>query len=158
MGHETRLEHLPIWPPIITIVRDPVSRWVSAYDMVARQKRHVAEMDRWPTANDVALDPEGRAWLDGYWGRVFHPQTFWLRDAKYALARCWYIAHTETLDDDFEIIRTAIGATECNMPSKPSLRNANQADKSVLSDEAQAVLREHYAEDYELLEGLNHAG
>ncbi len=154
MGHETRLEDLPLWPPIITIVRDPVARWVSAYDMVARQKRHVAEMDRWPTASDIALDPEGRAWLESYWGRAFTPQVHWLRDAKYALRRCWYIAHTETLDSDFEAMRDALGATECVMPIKAALRNANQAEKSILSPEAQGAIRQHYAADYEVLGGL----
>lgn len=154
MGHETLLEHLPIWPPIITIVRDPVARWVSAYDMVDRQRRHVPESDRWPDASAAALDPEGRAWYETYWKPVFYPQTRWLRDARYALRRCWYICHTETLDDDFATIREAIGANDCVMPIKASLRNQNQADKSVLTPEAQAAIREHYADDYELLAGL----
>ena len=154
MGHETTLEALPIWPPIITIVRDPVARWVSAFDMVTRQKRHVPEFDRWPDATTAALDPEALAWLESYWGRAFTPQTHWLRDARYALTRCWYIAHTETLDDDFETIRDAIGAPECVMPIKAALRNANQADKSRVTPEAEAAIRVHYAADYELLEGL----
>ena len=154
MGHETRLEDLGIWPPIITIVRDPVARWISAYDMVDRQRKHVPESDRWPDASAAALDPEGRAWYRSYWGRVFDPQVYWLRDAKYALKRCWYIAHTETLTADFEAIRDAIGATDCVMPIKASMRNANQAAKSVLTPEAQTAIREHYAADYELLARL----
>jgi len=155
MGHETRLEELPLWPPIITIVRDPVARWISGYDMVTRQKRHVPEFDRWPTADAIALDPEGRAWLGSYWGRVFDPQVRWLRSARYAERRCWYIAHTETLDADFETMREALGAIECVMPIKAALRNANQADKSVLSPAAQAAIREHYAADCELMEALD---
>lgn len=154
MGHETRLEHLGIWPPIITIVRDPVARWISAYDMVDRQRKHVPESDRWPDASAAALDPEGRAWYESYWKSPFWPQTHWLRDATYALRRCWYIAHTETLDDDFAAIREAIGAADCVMPTKAALRNANQAEKSALNDEAAAAIREHYAQDYDLLAGL----
>ena len=158
MGHETRLESMPLWPPIITIVRDPVARWVSAWDMCARQMRHVPEYERWPTATDAALNPEALAWLESYWGRAFTPQTWWLRDTKYALKRCWYIAHTETLSADFETIKTAIGAIECEMPGPTSNRRnaaAGHGDtKSVLTPEAIFAITRHYAEDYELLRGL----
>lgn len=151
MGHETRLESMPLWPPIITIVRDPVARWVSAWDMVL-QKRHPPEYERWPTATDAALQPEALAWLEDYWGRVFTPQTYWLRDPAYAWKRCWYIAHTETLDDDFLTIREAIGASG-EMPTG-TRRNAYQGEKSTLTPEAETALREWYAADYELLKGL----
>jgi hypothetical protein len=156
MGHETRLEAMPIWPPIITVVRDPVERWVSAWDMCLRQRRHVPEYERWPDASTAALDPEALDWLESYWGRAFTPQVFWLRDAKYALRRTWYICHTETLSADFEIIRDAIGAVGCEMPTKPRLRNANPAEKSVLSPEAEAAIRDRYAADYRLLKELSH--
>jgi hypothetical protein len=153
MGHNTRLEDMPLWPPIITIVRDPVERWISAWDMCRRQ-RHVTEYQRWPTAEVAALDPEALDWLEGYWGKAFTPQSWWLRDAKYALKRCWYIAHTETLTEDFETIRLAIGAIECSMPDSPGRRNANPGEKSELSLEAELALTARYAEDYELLAGL----
>ena len=150
-----RLESMPLWPPIVTVVRDPVARWVSAWDMCARQKRHVPEYERWPSATLAALDPEALIWLESYWGRAFTPQRHWLRDARYALKRCWYIAHTETLTEDFETIRDAIGATDCVMPApKSSRRNANLEERSVLTPEAVAAIRDHYADDYVLLGDL----
>jgi len=155
MGHETRLEALPLWPPIVTVVRDPVERWVSAWDMCFRQKKHISEYERWPSASEAALDPEALAWLESYWRRAFTPQTYWLRDSRYALKRCWYIAHTETLTSDFEAIRDVIGAVGCEMPAEGSRRrNGNPAEKSVLTSEAERALREHYFDDYTLLEGL----
>ena len=154
MGHKTRLQDMPLWPPIITVVRDPVDRWVSAFDMCLRQKRHVPEFDRWPTATEAALDPEGMAWLQSYWDPAFTPQTWWLRDARYALKRCWYIAHTETLSDDFETIREALGAKGEMPRAKDSRRNANTDAKSHLTAEARAAVREYYADDYQLLRRL----
>ena len=153
-GHKSRLESMPLWPPIITILRDPVERWISAWDMT-QQQRCPPEYGKWPSASACALDPEALAWLEGYWGQVFVPAVWWLRDIDYARSRLWYIAHTETLTQDFEIIRDAIGATDCVMP-RPGHghRNANQGVKSVLTPEAEAALREHYAADYELLEAL----
>jgi hypothetical protein len=153
-GHKARLETLPLWPPIVTVVRDPVERWVSGWDMCFRQ-RHVPQFDRWSSPSAAALDPEALAWLEDYWDRIFAPASWWLRDAKTALARCWYIAHTETLTADFEVIRDALGATECAMPAPGSnRRNANPAEKSTLTPAAIEALREHYAADYALLEGL----
>lgn len=154
MSHSMRLEDMPIWPPIITICRDPVARWISGWDMVLKQ-RVPREYEQWPTAEDAALNPEALTWLEEYWGLVFKPQTYWLRDAIYARTRCWYIAHTERLDDDFAIIRDAIGAVGCEMPNVASRRhNANQGVKSVLTPEAADAVRAYYREDCELLEGL----
>jgi hypothetical protein len=154
MGHTSRLEDLPIWPPIITIVRDPAARFVSAWDMVYRQKSGIPEFERWPTPSEAALVPEARAWLEDYWGRAFLPQVHWLRDASYALGRCWYIAHTETLTRDFETIRDALGLVGCEMPMTVARRNANPGEKSTLTDAAAAAIREHYADDIRLLEAL----
>ena len=155
MGHDMRLEDYPLWPPIISIVRDPVARWISAWDMTYQPNRNIPEYVRWPTANDAALDPEALAWLESYWGRAFWSQCYWLRDAVYTLSRCWYIAHTETLDEDFAIIRDAIGAMGCEMPARTSgRRNANQGVKSILTPVAETAIRAHYHDDYALLRGL----
>ena len=153
MGHMSRLEDMSLWPPIITIVRDPVARWISGWDMCFRRRPGLAEYRRWPTADAAALDPEALQWLTGYWSQVFLPQSWWLRDAKYALSRLWYVAHTETLDADFLTIKDAIGATG-EMPTNPRHRNASPTEPSTLSPEAGAAIREHYAADYRLLEGL----
>lgn len=157
MGHNVTLGRIPLWPPIVTIVRDPVARWVSGFDMVSRQK-HMPQWERWPDASAVATDPEALEWARERWRPVFEPLTYWMPDAAYALQRLWYVAHTETLDEDFRVITEAIGATECRMPT-PDDERRNALDvhggaKSTLTDEAEAALRAYYAEDYELLAGL----
>jgi len=154
MGHKSNLEALPLWPPIVTILRDPVERWVSAWDMT-QQQRCPPEYGKWPSASDCALDPGALEWLEGYWGQLFVPATWWLRDADYARSRLWYICHTETLDEDWRTIRDAIGAVDCAMPPVGNgHRNAQPGTKSLLTPEAVAAVRAYYADDYELLEGL----
>lgn len=155
LGHLTRLRQAP--DPVITIVRDPVDRWVSAHDMCSRQFRHLPESARWPTADSFALDAEGMRWLEARFEHAFFPLVWWLETADYARERCWYICHTETLDADWEVVRRMIGSER----SLPAIGQQHRNDhlqhgtpKSVLSSAAIAALREWYADDYLLLDGL----
>ncbi len=157
MGHGMTLMQLPLWPPIIAIVRDPVARWRSAWDMTARQRTNTyAPFERWgENPNDYPKDPEAMQFLEGHWGKAFWPQTYWLRDAPYALSRCWYIAHTETLTEDFELLRDALDARGCEMPGPTHpARNAVPGSPTVLTDEAKDGIRDYYADDCALLAAL----
>jgi hypothetical protein len=157
LGHQATLSDAP--DPVITIVRDPAERFVSAWDSCARQRKTYARWyDRWPTANHAALDDEAFAWFGATFTYMFEPMTRWLRAAPYALARCAYIAHTETLDDDWPSIAMLAGNPRLTLPPRDH-REANPregygVERSTLSEDAREVLRHRYADDYELLEAI----
>ena len=153
-GHGSRLRDLP--DPVIATVRDPVARYVSAWDMCARQS-HLPQYERWPTASDAALDDEGFAWLTEQFLHAFRPLVWWLESAEYARERCWHICHTETLEADVAAVCARLGL-ERHLPDlghthSNSARSHGTA-KSVLTAEAIAALRERYAGDHELLRGI----
>jgi hypothetical protein len=159
LGHSTSLREAPTSDPIITIVRDPVARFVSAWDMVNQHQMKIAEgkyVRSYHTPDELEIDDAARLfpWLIKTFRYTFRPLTYWLESADFARERCWYIAHTETLDDDWHVIRDRLGLTG-ELPGHGELkRNETQGTTSVLSPGAEAAVRDFYAEDYELLRGL----
>ncbi len=144
-GHSFQLTHMRHGDRALVIVRDPLRRFVSAYDWLVDHDETFA----FPTADSLALDMEG-AWLaQPRELELFKPLTWWLFDAATVLSKASWIAHTETLDEDYA--RLGIGAP---LPLHGAPARNEGTHHSTLSPAAADALREWYAEDYELLEAL----
>ena len=140
-GHPFRLSHLKPGDLAITVVRDPVERFRSAFAWSARQ-----QLWRWPSADALALD--GPELTDD----VFKPQSWWL-DGE--LGRLLWVGRTETLDADVRGLASLLGIGDIRLPMPGSVeRNATPHPHPPLSAEALEALRERYADDYALLEDL----
>lgn len=116
----------------IVIVRDPVSRFRSAWDF------HGAD------------DLEAALGDDRY---AFRPQSWWLVDAETARQRCAYIARTETLDEDFPHILALLGLSPADyrLPRRGERRRNESPHRTTFSSSALALIRARYAADYSLL-------
>lgn len=126
-GHDLR--HTRADGPVVTIVRDPVARFISCYDHFG----HKLDL----TIEQVAQDPERGGW-------PFAPMVTWLD------CRCPYVwvGHTETLEADVERLRAII-------PGVGPLPRHNESRRhSTLSPEGVEAVRAFYADDYALLERL----
>lgn len=126
MGHRPRASTVD---DAITIVRDPVARFISAYD----HQRPDVDIE------ELAQDPSLGGWF-------FDRQTAWLDDEKPLL----WVGHTETLDRDFERLGSLLGLPDARLT--PGY-NASRSH-STLSPEGAASVRTWYAEDYALLARL----
>lgn len=124
-GHRFKLSNVG---EAITIVRDPVDRFISCYDHI---KPDIP-------IEDMARDPDMGGWF-------FAPMTAWLDVDKPLL----WVGHTETLASDFERLRDLLGLTA----DLPAGYNASR-QHSTLSTEGRAAVRAWYADDYALMEAL----
>ncbi len=109
----------------ITILRDPVARFVSCCAL------------KGVDAEAMARDPDAGGWF-------FQPASRWLD----GLMPVW-VGRTETLAQDVERLRAVVPG----MGALPAGHNASCC-KSTLSPGAEARVRHWYAEDYDLLERL----
>lgn len=142
-GHSVTLSTLRRPGPVITIVRDPVARFVSAFWWMA-------EHHLWPWASpddmaagigSEAVDARLRDTL------VFWPQSHWL-DADTPLL---WTGHTETLDTDVLALADLI-AVPVILPTSGRERNAGRR-AAPMSPAGAAAVRDFYAADYRLMEG-----
>ena len=125
-GHRFKLSD-PDVDEAITIVRDPVARFISAYDVAAPAGVSI---------EDLARDPS----LIGWW--FLDRAVTWLDCEKPLL----WVGRTETLAQDVERLRVLI-------PGIGPLPRYNESRRhSTLSSEGQAAVRDWYADDYALLE------
>lgn len=133
-GHGLVLSDVPPGADVITIVRDPIERFVSAFWHIAN-----ARLFPWASPDHLARElPE-----DEMRALVFRPQTTWL-DADRELA---WVGHTETLEQDFEQLRDIMGLPpECALPPRPPRRDVRLSKASI------GNLVAYYASDYRWLE------
>ncbi len=127
-GHEAR--HSRIDRPVITIVRDPVARFVSCFDHYGHNLPGVG-------IEELARDPSRGGWF-------FAPMVTWLD------CPCPYlwVGHAETLEQDVERLRAIV-------PGVGPLPRYNESrQRSTLSPEGEAAVRAWYAADYALLERI----
>lgn len=124
-GHALRLSMVG---EAITIVRDPIARFISAYD----HQRPDIDIE------ELAQDPSRGGWF-------FDPMTAWLDVDRPLL----WVGHTETLAADVARLWDLLGF----VGHLPAGYNASR-QHSTLSPEGQAAVRAWYADDYALLERL----
>jgi len=127
---------------IITIVRDPLTRYASAFWWLAART-----LWPWPSPDAMACQM-GTKLVDNAFKRymVLWRQTHWL-DAKTPLL---WVGHTETLNEDAGRLGVLMGLSLV-MPR----RNVGRYRPTPLSAQGEANLREFYAADYELLQEVD---
>ena len=139
-GHDINVETVP--KPAIIVLRDPVARFLSAFDMF-RAQRHITEsVDEWFADFEANINKD---WP----GHCFRPQS-WYWDGKHR--------------DDVVVLRTEWLDTLFGPDLPPrGDRRRNEArrnwagvpdgtwERTVLTDEQTAMVRRHYAADYDLL-------
>jgi len=143
-GHTVRLDALPAGGQAIVFVRDPVARFVSAFDFARRadeQNRdgYFRQVEAFASVSDFALRGD-------HGHPIFRPLTWWLDDL--ADPRLYFVGRTEHLERDFAVLASLMGLHDRNLPPLPAHPG------STLSAMAEAYIRERYADDYALLEDL----
>lgn len=142
-GHSVTLRLLRRTGPAITIVRDPVARFLSAFDWVATR-----QLFRWATPDEMARNLEDAG--NEMHHIVFRHQSYWLDDD---LARLVWVGHTETLDTDVEALAELTGQPIELPPPGHDKRNEAR-NRYALSSEGEEKVRARYADDYALLARL----
>ncbi len=142
-GHDTPISKVRRDDTPVIFVRDPVTRFVSAYDHIWRRNDVVYE---WRSAEHMALDIERAYPAVTKVIPNFRKQVWWfdtdLRGDDLLIGR------QEHMQEDLDFI---VGH-HVGLPTN-NHRNASKRD-STISEEAKASLRQFYAEDIALLQSL----
>lgn len=178
--HFFRLQDIPQEDWAVVIVRDPTTRFVSAFNSRLRLGRPRANFEwtleeavaftRFPTPNALAEalssdDPNEfeatRAAMKG----IFHvnmPLTYWLVDKDTLKARSsrLLVCLQEQLDDDFERLKTLFGLPpNIRLPGDPIQAHRTPAEFSTwLSELGRQNVRRWYADDvilYEMCQSMH---
>lgn len=169
-GHDVRLAHVPPGESFMFAIRDPLSRFVSAFNGRLREDRpryHYPwrEEERiafsiFETPDDLASGLSSRnrkrrkqaeRAMRGI-GHINTPYRFWFGDERVFEARApdlFFIAFQETLDDDFELLKERLGLPpELRLPVDATIAHRATDGLSVtLGDVARANLSRWYAWD-----------
>jgi len=133
-GHRYPISAFPKEDEVITIVRDPVDRFVSAF-------WHARPMG-WESPEPFALAmPDYHMDL-----LVFRPQVAWIDSDRPLL----WVGHTETLEADFERLRPMFRRGCAPLLPRPPAHYPPPD----LSQQALDNIRDYYADDYALLARL----
>ena len=134
--HEHALRDVDEADLAFAIVRDPIDRFRSAYDMYRKN----GKMGAFPTVDDfIRAGPT--EWMREEWGSGFWPLTWWLDSADYVRQRDIIVMHIDSWADDM---------WHMGLGRPGTTHEAEQ--RSVVTE--RWPLLDHYAADYELLEGL----
>jgi|GEM_PF-1118313 len=172
--HPFRLRDVPKGEAFAFILRDPIRRFVSAFNHRLAEGRP-AYCDPWtkaerkvftqfPDANSLgrALASSDRkvsrqaAWAMRHVALLDTPYTFWLGSLSYLRSRdsdLCFIGFQESLTEDFARFQTIAGYPEvvC-LPTDAGKANRTGSSSTKLDPEAERALRVWYAEDYALHE------
>jgi len=132
----------------LVTVRDPVRRFVSAYAWSRDRLGHRGYPDADSLARDLNREALGNV--------VFQPQVDWLISAeRLAQPDILWIGHTETLAADFERLRAILGLDDSHqLPAVGDVKRNASRYSDTLSPLGEANVRDWYAEDFRLLEGV----
>jgi hypothetical protein len=169
-GHDVTLPDLPPGESFMFLIRDPLTRFVSAFNGRLREDRPryyypwreeervafgiFSTPDQLAVAlsssNDALREQAERA-MNGI-GHVNTPYTFWFPDESAFRARLqdlFFIGLQDRLDEDFELLREKLDLPpEAQMPSNEQVAHKTPAGfESYLSDTARANLERWYARD-----------
>jgi hypothetical protein len=173
-GHDVVLADLPPGEPYMFLIRDPLTRFVSAFNGRLREDRpryHYPWRDEervafaiFTTPNQLAeaLSAENQeraqaeAAMHGI-GHVNTPYTFWFPEERAFRARLedlFFVGLQERLDDDFELLRTKLGLPDdVHLPRGETVAHRTPTGfESQLSDKARANLERWYARDIAFVE------
>jgi hypothetical protein len=169
-GHDVTLPDVPEGEPYMFLIRDPLTRFVSAFNGRLREDRpryHYPWRDeervafaifKTPDQLAVALssaDHEERAQAEAAMhgiGHVNTPYTFWFPSERAFRARLedvFFIGLQDRLDDDFEALKHKLGlGADVRMPRDETVAHKTPAGfESQLSEKGRANLEHWYSFD-----------
>jgi hypothetical protein len=166
--HGVRMVDLPERDVFFFVVRDPVDRFVSAFNSRLRKGRPRFERPwspgearafaRFPTAQALAVGLDGdiasrAAAIDAlmtiehvrrsYWYWFSDPETFRAR-----LDRVLFVGFQETLDRDIADLSSTLGIAPLALPADVVTAHRSTAATPALSDGARATMARWYSADY----------
>ena len=169
-GHDVTLGDVPAGERFMFLIRDPLTRFVSAfngrlredrprYDYPWRDEERVA-FATFKTPDELAValssdDPELRAQAEAAMhgiGHVNTPYTFWF-PSEQAFGRrlddVFFIGLQDKLDDDFEVLKRKLGlGADVHLPRDENVAHKTPAGfESQLSETGRANLERWYAFD-----------
>jgi hypothetical protein len=168
-GHEATLAGVPVGERFMFFIRDPLSRFVSAFNSRFREGRpryHYPwrEEERvafavFKTADQLAsalssgnpaLREQAEQAMHGI-GHLSAMYSFWFGGPDAFQARLpdlFFIGFQERLDDDFELLKQKLGLpAEAELPRGEAAHQAPAGHDAQLGEAAQANLRHWYADD-----------
>jgi hypothetical protein len=173
-GHDVTVAHVPRGEDFAFVLRDPISRFVSAfnarrheghpryrYPWSPEERRAFASFDT-PVAlatalssSDVAERARAERAMRGI-GHLNTPYRYWfggVRSFRRRLSDVFFVAFQERLDDDFELLKQKLGLPgEARLPSDPVTAHKSTASTAApLSQAARANLERWYEADYTFL-------
>jgi hypothetical protein len=174
-GHVTRLADVPAGERALFVLRNPVSRFVSAFNGRIREdrpryhypwtegERRAFARFKQPDELASALSSKDRSERSAAEdamrniGHINTPYSYWFGSARRfrrRLGDVFFIAFQESLDDDFELLKQKLGLpADAQLPSDEASAHRTPASFSrALSDEARANLERWYADDVEFVE------
>ncbi len=172
-GHIIKLTDVPIGTKFFFILRDPLTRFVSAFYSRQREglpryysprnEMETGIFETFSTANELACalgNPESEHHslalrtmrVIGHFNGYFH----WMISKEYFLSRLDDVlmcCFTESLEEDFEKLRPLLGLPEdvCLPTDEYFAHRMPRGCDTNLSEEAQNVLREYYRGDFEFV-------
>ena len=172
--HKPTLMDVPRGDKVFFFLRDPITRYVSAF--YSRQRKGMPRFyrgwspgerrayKRFATANELALalsshDEETRNAATDAMQQIQHCRSYWywFRDEEYFLSRLddiWLVGRQETLGDDFVRLKKALGLPgEVTLPTEDHRAHRTPGDvQSGLEEQARRNLVAWYAADYRFLD------
>ena len=164
-GHETRLEDVPRGERAMFILRDPLTRFVSAFNGRLREDRPRYDypwtegerraFERFKTPNELASalgssEEAEQAMRDI--GHVNTPYSYWFgseRKFRRRLRDIFFIGFQDRLDDDFELLKQKLALpAEARLPHDDKLAHRTpDSYPRELGESARANLERWYADD-----------
>jgi Sulfotransferase family len=173
-GHEATLAGVPVGERFMFFIRDPLSRFVSAFNSRLREGRpryHYPwrEEERvafavFKTPDQLAtalssIDPVQREQAEQAMRGIGHLSafySFWFGDEAAFRARLpdlFFIGFQERLDDDFELLKQKFGLPpEAQLPRGEAAHQAPAGYDAHLGETARANLQRWYADDLVFVE------
>lgn len=145
-GHRVRLSMVPAEDQPITILRDPVARFLSAYNWHRVHAGAARKEPQWPSADALAHELGAGLLLSDV---IWLPQGHWLdRDRPFL-----WVGRTETLDADVERLSDLLGV-RLDLPPHGDPRRNEGPPHEALTPDNEAAVRHHYRTDYDLIARL----
>ena len=174
-GHRTLLAQIPNGQSVIFFLRDPQTRFVSAFYSRLREGRprynnpwnadEKIIFERFSTPNQLALalsskDVDLRTQAEGAMRTITHVKdsySRWFGSEEYFMSRLadiLFVGFQETLNDDFQRLKAKLGLPDAlALPDDDVLAHRSPANLDrVLETEAVQNLRRWYAADFKFVE------